>query len=242
MNLDNQIRWRDYEFYIADNWKVRRNLTLDLGVRYSILNPPFNPDNKAANFVPSLYNPALGSNGCNGVMVPPGTDYCTQANSVYGTSFVPGIPGPNKYLVDSKYNIFAPRVGVSWDPTGSGNNAIRAGFGMFYQRDRTSAVGYCDDEPSAVRAERKLHPYARRAAAGRSADGRRFANRRCRSCRGCAVLDAVEHGGGAWFCQEHHVGSGVCRQPRCAYTEQLRRELRSAAELAGWLVPGRLSD
>ncbi len=93
VNLDNQIRWRDYEFYVADNWKVRRNVTLDLGVRYSILNPPFNPDNKAGNFVPSLYNPALGSNGCNGVVVPPGTDYCTQANSVYGTSFSPEFRG-----------------------------------------------------------------------------------------------------------------------------------------------------
>ncbi len=142
VNLDNQIRWRDYEAYIADNWKVRRNLTLDIGVRYSVLNPPFNPNNQAANFVPSLYNPALGSNGCNGVIVPPGTDYCTQANATLGTSFVPGIPGPNKYLIDSKYNIFSPRVGVSWDPTGSGNNAIRAGFGMFYQRDRTSPLGY----------------------------------------------------------------------------------------------------
>jgi hypothetical protein len=142
VNLDNQIRWRDYAAYIADNWKVRRNLTLDVGVRYEVLNPPFNPDNKAGNFVPSLYNPALGSDGCNGVMVPPGTDYCTQANKLYGTSFSPGIPGPNKYLVNSKYDIFAPRVGVSWDPRGNGNDAIRAGFGMFYQRDRTSPVGY----------------------------------------------------------------------------------------------------
>jgi len=142
VNLDNQIRWRDYSAYVADNWKVRRNLTLDIGVRYEILNPPFNPDNKAGNFVPSLYNPALGGNGCNGVMVPPGTDYCTLANSKFGTNFVPGIPGPNKYLVNSKYDIFAPRLGVSWDPRGNGNDAIRAGFGMFYQRDRTSPVGY----------------------------------------------------------------------------------------------------
>jgi hypothetical protein len=142
VNLYNHIRWRDYEAYVADNWKARRNLTVDVGLRYSILNPPFNPDNAAANFVPSLYNPALGGNGCNGVIVPPGTDYCTLSNSLYGTNFVAGTPGPNKYLVNTKYNIFSPRVGVSWDPKGNGNTAIRAGFGMFYQRDRTSAVGY----------------------------------------------------------------------------------------------------
>jgi hypothetical protein len=142
VNLDNQIRWRDYALYVSDNWKVRRNLTLDVGLRYEILNPPFNPDNKAGNFVPSLYNPALGGNGCNGVIVPPGTDYCSLANKQYGTNFVPGIPGPNKYLINSKYDIFAPRLGISWDPRGNGNDAIRAGFGMFYQRDRTSPLGY----------------------------------------------------------------------------------------------------
>jgi Carboxypeptidase regulatory-like domain/TonB-dependent Receptor Plug Domain len=142
VNLDNQIRWRDYEAYIADNWKVRRNLTLDLGVRYSVLNPPFNPNNAVSNFVPSLYNPALGSDACNGVWVAPGTDYCTQSNSLYGTNFSPGIQGPNKYLVNLKYNIFSPRVGISWDPKGDGNSAIRAGFGLFYQRDRTSPLGY----------------------------------------------------------------------------------------------------
>jgi Carboxypeptidase regulatory-like domain/TonB-dependent Receptor Plug Domain len=141
-NLYNHIRWRDYEVYVADNWKVRRNLTLDLGLRYSILNPPFNPDNAVSNFIPSLYNPSLGSNGCNGVVVAPGTDYCTTANSVYGTNFVPGIPYSNKYLQQTKKNMFSPRIGVIWDPKGDGNTAIRAGFGIFYQRDRTSAIGY----------------------------------------------------------------------------------------------------
>ena len=61
VNLDNQIRWRDYEIYAADNWKIRRNLTIDAGLRYSILNPPFNPNNAVSNFNPAFYNPALGS-------------------------------------------------------------------------------------------------------------------------------------------------------------------------------------
>jgi hypothetical protein len=141
-NLYNHVRWRDYEFYAADNWKVRRNLTFDYGVRYSLLMPPFQPNNEFSNFIPALYNPALGNNGCNGIIVVPGTDYCTLSNSLYGTSFVPGTPGMNKYLMNPKYNAFAPRVGVSWDPFGNGNDAIRAGFGMFYQRDRVSATGY----------------------------------------------------------------------------------------------------
>ena len=33
-------RWKDLEFYVNDTWKIRPNVTLDLGVRYSIF---FNP-------------------------------------------------------------------------------------------------------------------------------------------------------------------------------------------------------
>ena len=35
-----ESRWKDLEFYVNDTWKVRPNVTLDLGVRYSIF---FNP-------------------------------------------------------------------------------------------------------------------------------------------------------------------------------------------------------
>jgi hypothetical protein len=36
-------------------------------------------------------------------------------------------------LVPKTKNAFAPRVGVAWDPTGTGKTAIRAGFGKFYE-------------------------------------------------------------------------------------------------------------
>src|SRR5271167_675775 len=63
------LRWRDYEFYAADNWKVRRNLTVDLGVRYSILPPPFQPNNQFTSFRPQLYNYSLpSSDACNGLV------------------------------------------------------------------------------------------------------------------------------------------------------------------------------
>ena len=58
-NLYVHIRWRDYELYAADNWKLRRNLTVDAGIRYSILTPPFQPNNQFTSFRPELYNPNL---------------------------------------------------------------------------------------------------------------------------------------------------------------------------------------
>jgi hypothetical protein len=133
------LRWRDYEFYAADNWKVRRNLTVDVGVRYSILPPPYQPNNQFTSFRPALYNPALGSSdACNGLVTVPGYQPCAAANAIYGTNFTPAAYGQNKYLKDVNYHLFAPRLGISWDPTGNGNMAIRAGFGQFFQRDRTT--------------------------------------------------------------------------------------------------------
>ena len=133
------IRWRDYELYAADNWKLRHNLTVDAGIRYSILAPPFQPDNQFTSFRPELYDPNLpSSDACNGLVTVPGYTPCANANKVSGTNFTEAAAGQNRYLKDVIYHLFAPRLGISWDPTGNGNNAIRAGFGIFYQRDRTT--------------------------------------------------------------------------------------------------------
>jgi hypothetical protein len=132
-----QIRWRDYELYAADNWKLRRNLTLDTGVRYSILAPPFQANNQFTSFRQELYSPSLGSgDACNGLVTVPGYTPCGNANKVFGTNFTEAAPGHNRSLKDTNYHLFAPRLGISWDPLGDGNTAIRAGFGIFYQRDR----------------------------------------------------------------------------------------------------------
>ncbi len=133
------LRWRDYALYAADNWKARRNLTLDAGVRYSIIAPPFQPNNQFTSFRPDLYNPSLGSaDACNGLVTVPGYTPCANANQIFGTNFTEAAPGENRSLKYTNYHLFAPRLGLSWDPTSSGNTAVRAGFGIFYQRDRVT--------------------------------------------------------------------------------------------------------
>jgi hypothetical protein len=142
-NLVDHLRWRDYEFYLDDTWKLNRNLTLNLGVRYSLLFTPYNPDNLATSFQPFLYDPTKpNTDACNGLWTVPGTDPCGDANSKFGTSFSKAAAGPNKYLVDQNYHQFAPRIGVAWDPWGDGNTAIRLGIGQFYQRERVSGPYY----------------------------------------------------------------------------------------------------
>ncbi|HEY6763745.1 MAG TPA: carboxypeptidase regulatory-like domain-containing protein [Candidatus Sulfotelmatobacter sp.] len=129
-NPFSQIRWHDIEPYFGDTWKVRRNVTFEYGFRWSFLRMPYSGPNRIGNFEPSLYNPALGGDPCNGVVLPPGTDFCTAAG------FSAGIQGKNRALKDQNNHAIAPRLGLAWDPRGDGKMSIRAGVGQFFQRER----------------------------------------------------------------------------------------------------------
>jgi hypothetical protein len=156
-DIYNQMRWRDYEFYAGDSWKVNRKLTLDLGVRYSMLLTPYQVNGSMTSFNPNLYNPA-GSpfDACNGLWVVPGKSPCNQANTTFGRTgayaFSAGTPGPNKYLKNQNYHLFAPRLGIAYDVFGDGKTALRAGIGQFFQRDRSAIYTMSANAPFALNA------------------------------------------------------------------------------------------
>jgi hypothetical protein len=156
-DIYNQMRWRDYEVYAGDSWKVNRKLTLDLGVRYSLLLTPYQVNGAMTSFNPNLYNPA-GSpfDACNGLWVVPGKSPCTQANTTFDRTgayaFSAGTPGPNKYLKNQNYHLFAPRLGIAYDLFGNGKTALRAGIGQFFQRDRSAIYTMSANAPFALNA------------------------------------------------------------------------------------------
>ncbi len=152
-NVRAQLRWRDYEFYVTDNYKLSPRLTIDAGVRYSIMPPTYQPNNQITSFQPNLYNPGLpASDACNGLWVAPGTDPCGAANKQFGTNFSAGTPGPNKYLINVNYHLFAPRVGFAYDVYGTGKTVVSAGGGQFYQRERVSRYTAVANAPFALNA------------------------------------------------------------------------------------------
>jgi Carboxypeptidase regulatory-like domain/TonB-dependent Receptor Plug Domain len=129
-NPFSQIRWHDFETYFGDSWKIRRNVTLEYGIRWSFLRMPYSGPDRIATFEASAYNPALGNDPCNGLVLPPGTNFCADAG------FSPGVHADSRALKEQNNHAIAPRLGVAWDPRGDGKMSIRAGVGQFFQRER----------------------------------------------------------------------------------------------------------
>lgn len=110
-------RWRDFEFYGNDTWKIRPRVTLTLGMRYSRFPAAFADNNHISNFIPRLYN---------------GTDY----RSALVTAADAGKFGLARSLTKPYNKGFQPRVGLAWDVNGDGKTAIRMGFGRYMSRSQ----------------------------------------------------------------------------------------------------------
>ncbi len=150
-NIRAQLRWRDYEFYGADTWKITPRITLSYGARWSFLRSPYQPNGLETSFQPQLYDASKpASDACNGLWTVPGKTPCTDANRTFGTAFSAGVAGPNKYLLNQNNHLIAPRLGIAWDVFGNGQTAIRVGGGEFYQRERVSRYTLVANAPFAV--------------------------------------------------------------------------------------------
>ena len=106
-----------WDLYVQDEWKIRGNLTLNLGVRYEYVSPFTEENNRIANLdlSPAVLNPALGTPAVAEVL--PGQVAPYSGNL------------PNS-LVRPDGNNFAPRVGFAWKPFSK--TVVRGGYGINY--------------------------------------------------------------------------------------------------------------
>jgi hypothetical protein len=119
-----------HEAFAQDDFKLTPHLTVYAGVRWSFFGQPTDTTNLLDNFNPGSYsaanaptiNPATGN-----IVVGTGT------NPTMNGIIVGGKGSPfGKHVGDVTYKNFAPRVGLAWDPFGSGKTAVRAGYGIYY--------------------------------------------------------------------------------------------------------------
>src|SRR2546427_6642301 len=109
-------RWKQFAGYAQDDIKLRRNLTLNLGLRYDLWTPVYDKFNNLSIMSPSLPNPAAG--GVLGAVVFAGT-----GPGRIGTPHLSRLLGGG---LDT--NNFSPHVGFAYSP--KQNLVVRSGFGI----------------------------------------------------------------------------------------------------------------
>jgi Carboxypeptidase regulatory-like domain len=119
-------RYNNGAGFIQDDWKVRPNLTLNLGLRYNLEMPRTEKYNNQGVFRPDLAQ----------TVQLPAPLKLADGTTVTSTQIIPfafaGIGGNSRYLTPPQYRDFEPRFGFAWQPKflASHNVVVRGGWGM----------------------------------------------------------------------------------------------------------------
>ncbi len=100
-------RYPELEFYGQDSWKIRPNLTVDIGLRWEIRLAPTSPTN---NILVPNQTLVAGAAPANNVQWVPGDLFKNQMKNI------------------------GPSLGFAWDPWGTGKTSIRANYRIAYDR------------------------------------------------------------------------------------------------------------
>ena len=120
-------RANEWAAYFQDDWKARRNLTLNLGLRWEYFGPPHN------------FRSGIDSNfffGDDATPVPnPSANVFFPVNDPMVARVVRGsFQQRDNEIWQKDMNNFAPRVGFAWDVLGTQKLVIRGGGAISYDR------------------------------------------------------------------------------------------------------------
>lgn len=102
-------------FYAQTDWRVARNLTINLGMRYDLTLPPYSKNDQYSDFNPTRPNPAAGG-------IP---------GALWFAGFGEGREN-TRSLVPGWYGGWGPRISIAYSP--DSKTTIRAGYGRSFSK------------------------------------------------------------------------------------------------------------
>jgi hypothetical protein len=117
-------RWT-YDTFVQDDWKVARNLTINLGLRYDVHPGWFERNGRLANFDLESGKIVVSEEGRDKIspLMPAGYVDVVTAGSL-------GLP--SRALVRTDRNNISPRLGFAYRPFGGHSTVFRGGYGLYY--------------------------------------------------------------------------------------------------------------
>jgi hypothetical protein len=119
-----EFRYWNVDAFAQDSWKLKSNVTLEYGVRFGYWTNNEELNGLGGYFTPSLYDPTKGSFLDTGTF-----------QRVNGVCYVETGCAPAGIL-ENRSPFALPRVNLAWNIDGEGNNVVRGGYGIFYNRNQ----------------------------------------------------------------------------------------------------------
>jgi hypothetical protein len=149
-------RWNSYAGFVQNDWKVKPNLTLNLGVRYNVQMPRTEKyDHQGVYRMDMINNFPLSA--------PLTLQDGKVITSVSAPAFAfSGRGGNSRYMTPTDYLDFEPRFGFAWSPhvLSERHLTLRGGYGLSHapitgmtrlpQPDFGATVGFASTSPSAT--------------------------------------------------------------------------------------------
>jgi hypothetical protein len=96
-------RWKLYRPFIQDDWRISKNLTLNLGLAWALMTPQTEVGNRMSNFDPAT-----------------------------GKFVIAGQGADSRAGIQMDYTALEPRLGAAWKPFGRGNTVVRGGYAIYH--------------------------------------------------------------------------------------------------------------
>ncbi|MFN7997063.1 MAG: carboxypeptidase regulatory-like domain-containing protein [Bryobacteraceae bacterium] len=120
-DLPRGMRAKAFSAFAEDSLRISPRLTINIGLRYELPLPYTEVKNRL-------------------FLVEPGVQSKVHPDAPAGLVY-PGDPGVPGGLIRPNYHALAPRIGLAWDPTGTGRWSIRSAYGVFYDPYYTGQGG-----------------------------------------------------------------------------------------------------